>query len=575
MDQSFLVEFGIILIIAAGFGIIARFFKQPLILAYLISGVLIGPFAFGLLKNTNIIETYASIGTVFLLFLIGLELNPRRLFEVGWSALTVSIAQIVLAGAVYYLAALRFGLSGTGAFYLAAAFTFSSTAIIVTLLSNRRDLDSLHGKMLVGILLIQDVLAMVILAITSGFNSAAANSSIGLITFQTAVRALILIVLIYLVSQYILPATFHRIARSQELLFICSLAWCFLLVIAAVALGFSPEIGAFLAGVSLAQLPYSPHVAAKTKPLRDFFIMIFFIYLGTNLVFKNIGQVIWPAIGFSILILMVNPLVVMLTMGILGFRRRTSFITGVTLTQISEFSFIVIVLGTKLKILPPEINTLTSLVAVITVFISTYLISNSTKIFHVLRPYLRFLDSNTKEDLHHLPSELTGHVILVGRHRIGKIIFEALKQNDKKIIVVDFDPKAIQDLIENKEPCVYGDAMDHDILESLNVESAEMVISTINKFEENEMLTKTYKKLNSKIKIILISDSEEDAVDLYKAGADLVIIPTQVSGDYLTYLLEQINKDEVSFKELKSRELKTLSEHTTDTIFDKFVKEES
>lgn len=567
MDQTFLIEFGIVLVVAAGIGIIIRLLRQPLILAYLIAGVLIGPFAFGIINNTSVIENFASIGIVFLLFLIGLELNPRRLLEIGGSAITIGLAQIAISGLIYYLIANIFNITGTGAIYLAAALTFSSTAIIVTLLSNRRDLDSLHGKLIVGVLLVQDFVAIILLSIFSGFsNSIIGNLLSFQMSFQIVLRAIILFVITFLIGQYVLPPTFHRIARSQELLFLSSLAWCFLLAITALALGFSAEIGAFLAGISLAPLPYSPHIAAKTKPLRDFFIMIFFIYLGSNLVFSNFDGMIVPAFIFSALILFINPMVVMLTTSILGYSRRTSFITGITLTQTSEFSFIVIVLGVKLNILDSSMTTLASMIALITVFISTYLIANTNRIYHIISPSLHFLGRGKKDDdIHIEEGTLKEHVVLIGWHRIGTIVFETLKNEGQNVVVIDVDPRKIQKLTEMKENCIFGDAADHDIIEHISLEKAKMVISTINRTEENDLILRTYRKINKNLKVIMTAGDVDEAAELYRLGADLVIIPTMISGDYIAHILEQVHNG-AALSKIKRDNLRHLEQYN-DEIF--------
>jgi Kef-type K+ transport system membrane component KefB len=575
MDQTFLIEFGVILIVAAGLGILAKLLKQPLVLAYLVAGVLIGPFAFGLVKNTSVIESFASIGTVFLLFLIGLELNPRKLLEFGGSALTVAGAQILVAGVVYYFVAGAFGIHGAGAFYLAAALTFSSTAIIVTLLSARNDLDSLHGKVLVGVLLIQDFVAIILLSMFSGLHSSIENLGGSQVVLQIGGRAILLFAIAYLVGQYIMPLAFHRIARNQEVLFISSLAWCFLLAIAALVLGFSAEIGAFLAGISLAQLPYSSHIASRTRPLRDFFIMIFFIYLGTRLIFTDIVKVIYPAITFSALILVVNPLIVMSAMLLLGYRKRTAFLAGITLTQVSEFSFIVVVMGTKLGILPQQITTLVSVVAIITVFISTYLISNSNSIYQLLRPALAFVDfGKSKNFLYHMNQPPKDHVILVGCHRIGQNVLETLRENKQPVVVIEFDPKTVKELTDQSISCVFGDAIDHDIIEHLNVGKANMLISTINKFEENELIIRQYKKINPRLKIILTADSTDEALDLYNIGADLVIVPTFLSGDFLSFVLKKIDGGNIDFKEIREKEIYAIKNHEQDGFIKKFASDE-
>ena len=573
MGQTFLIEFGIILIVASALGIIAKVFRQPLILAYLAAGVLIGPLAFGVVKDQQIIETFATIGIIFLLFLIGLELNPKKLLEVGLSATIIGLGQIFLSGLVYYIIASLFGLSGIGGFYLALAFSFCSTAIIVTILSSRKELDSLQGKVIVGVLLVQDFVAILLLTMIGTLKVDASGLLAAIIVGKTIIRAALLFGFSAFVSRYILPPAFAKIAKSHELLFITSLAWCFILVMIAISLGFSPEIGAFLAGVTIAPLPYAPHIGAKTSPLRDFFIMIFFIYLGTNLIFENMSKMIVPAIVFSLLILIVNPLIVMLIMGALGFRKRTSFLTGITLTQISEFSFIVAIMGAKLKILPPEATTLTSMVAIITVFFSSYLISRSREIYHFARPYLDFIESNNRRDaLVNIEGQIKNHTILIGCNRIGGGILKTLKTIGEQTIVVDYDPKRIQQMIDAGENCIYGDAADHDIVKDLNLEKAKTVISTIENIEESKMILSIYKKINSKLTIILIAQDEDEAAELYGLGADLVIVPTAISSDFISYTLERMADKKTSIEELKKKSIEAMSKGQIATIEKKFVK---
>lgn len=567
-----MIEFGIVLIVAAGLGVLARLLKQPLILAYLITGIILGPFALGLVKNFDLIRNFASIGIVFLLFLIGLELNPRRLIEVGKSVILISLIQMGVLGLIYYFASLRIGLSGAGAIYFALAFTFSSTAIIVTLLSNKKDLESLHGKIIVGILLVQDFVAIILLTLFPGskLDQGTLASSVSL---QIAIKVILLFAIVFLMGKYILPPVFSKIARSQELLFLSSLAWCFLMVIFSYGLGFGSEIGAFLAGISLAPLPFSMHISTKTKPLRDFFHTIFFVYLGSTLIFAHASKVIVPAIIFSLIILIINPLVVMITMSALGFRKRTSFISGITLTQISEFSFIVVAMGNKLEILPSEAMALTSLVAIITVFISTYLISHSSKIFHKLSPYLGIIESDKKQEtLMNLPENMENHIILVGYHSIGEIVLDTLKDQKEDVAVIDVDPYRINKLIEQGDNSIYGDATDHEIMEKLDVNKARMVISTLDKAEENRMMIELYRKVNRKIKFIMLSEDSDEALDLYEAGADLVIVPSLVSGDYLAYMLKRLKSGEIKIDDQKTREIKSIEKHKEEVVLHNFIK---
>lgn len=563
MEQTFIVEFGVILAVAAILGILARFFKQPLILAYLLAGILIGPIAFGLIEDPHIIKPFAEIGIVFLLFLVGIELNPKRLIEIGNTALVAGFCQIIISGVFYYLIARSFGYASSAAIYLSLAFTFSSTAIIVTMLSSRKDLDSVHGKIIIGILLIQDFVALMLLTIMSAIGSSQTELSLFSFAYKTLFKAIVLFVTVYLTNRFVLPKIFNRIARSHELLFLLSLAWCFILALSSLSLGFSAEIGAFLAGITIATLPYSHHIASKTKPLRDFFIMVFFVYMGSNLVFSDIITTLPHALSFALVILIINPLVVSLVVSLMGFRKRTSFVSGITLTQTSEFSFIVVMLGTKLDILPTQTITLASLVAIISIIFSTYMISNTDKIYSALRPYLSFLKVNSKgHSLENLPKkELENHIILIGNHRIGNIVLDELKKNKEQVIVIDFDPNRIRPLLEQKEYCIYGDAIDNEIMDSLNIKKAKMAISTMDKYEESLAVIKEYKKQNKNIEIIVTASDVDEAKDLYKAGASLVIVPTLISGDYLAYLLKRVKKGSITLEKAKQKELSTISEH--------------
>lgn len=301
--------------------------------------------------------------------------------------------------------------------------------------------------------------------------------------------------------------------------------------------------------------------------------MIFFIYLGTNLVFENIGKMILSTIVFSFLILIINPLVVMLIMGSLGYRKRTSFLTGITLAQISEFSFIVMAMGVKTKILPTESITLVSMVAIVTVFFSTYLISKSREIYHELRNCLGFLESTKKHGtLSNISGELKDHIILIGCNRVGGGILETLKENNLPTIVVDFDPKRIEQMIEAKDNCIYGDATDHDIVSELNLEKAQLVISTIDNLEESKLLLNIYKKINKKVSVILVATDDDEAAELYKSGADLVIVPTTISSDFISYTLEKIMIKGVKIEELKQKSVRAIEKHLVVDLERKFVK---
>jgi Trk K+ transport system NAD-binding subunit len=304
--------------------------------------------------------------------------------------------------------------------------------------------------------------------------------------------------------------------------------------------------------------------------------MIFFIYLGTTLVFTNFSTTIAPALVLSLIVMIVNPIVVTIVLSLLGFRKRTSFITGISLTQISEFSFIVIALGVKGNVLPQETITLVSTVAVITVFISTYLISSSQAIYHFFKPLLSLIKTNRQnEDLHNVPEQLSDHIILIGYHRMGTKIFKTLKSLGEKVAVIDYDPRRIRELIDQNEICTYADAIDHEVIQELKLSKAKMIISTIDKIEENRLIYETYKKDNKKLQFIMTAQDNEDSDDLYKMGVDLVIVPSLISGDYLSFLLEKLNKKQVTLEDLKKKELESITNGESGELVRQFVKTET
>lgn len=573
MEYSFLFEFGLILVIATLLGIIAKILKQPLILAYLIAGILIGPFVLGLVKNMDVIRSFSTIGIVLLLFLVGLELNPRRLLEIGIPAIIIGLAQVTISGLIYYLIGIKSGFSSVSMIYIAIALTFSSTAIIVTILSNKKDLENFHGKILVGILLVQDFIAVVMLTILSGLKIENATTLLHSPLLTIIFKAIILFTFVFLVAKYIIPTLFSIISRSYELLFITSIAWCFLLAIISQSLGFSAEIGAFLAGIALAPLPYNNQLISKTKPLRDFFLMIFFINLGSNLIFDQIQHTILISLPFILAILIINPLIVMVIMALLGYRKRISFLVATSLTQISEFSYLIVALGVKLGYLPDTATSMISIIFIATIFISTYFITFNRKIFHYVRPLLgNFERKNTRDNLENIPTDINGHIILVGCHRMGEYILESLLKLKEKIIVVDFNSSKINELIAAGIPCIYGDGIDHDLIEKLAVPKAKMVISTIDNFEEGSILIDLYRSHNKKIQVILTAHNEEDGLNLYKQGADFVIVPSTISGEYAGFVLKKIEEGKTDFRKIRKQEIRALEQDLKGTLGVKSLK---
>jgi len=462
------------------------------------------------------------------LFLVGLELNLVKLKAIGKPSLYLGIGQVLFTSIIGYIIIRLFGANAIAALYIAVALTFSSTIIIVKLLSEQRSLDSLHGRLAVGMLLVQDFLAILALIILAGFNQAngaALTSAILLTIFKGTV----IVVIAYAASRWILPALFSRLARQDELLLLASVSWAFLFSIFASRIGLSLEIGAFLAGLSLAPLPYNLEISGKIKGLRDFFITIFFIVLGSQLVFSAIGGHYAALVILSLFVLIGNPLIVMLILRRMGYRKRTSFLVGLTVAQISEFSLILMALGFRLGHVSATDVSLVTLIGVITITISTYFITHGERLYRWLSPLLSVFELPSKIELTEAKG-LTNHVVVFGYHRLGEHIVAALQKIGKSVVVVDFNPVAIKYLESQGIPCLYGDMNDLEIIEKTKINKASLVISTNSHIFDNLRLMQNLKIRGIKVPTYVTADTWHDARDLYAAGASYVIFPHYLAG---------------------------------------------
>lgn len=530
-------QIAILLVVAGVFGVIARLFKQPLLIGYLFAGIFLG--LTGLITDTQTLSGLAQIGVTLLLFLLGLEMNIRDLPTIGKVALLTGIGQIVFTSLIGFLIASALGFGFLPAVYIAMALTFSSTIIMVKLLSEKKDLGSLYGRIAVGFLLVQDFVAVVILMFLSGLGRGGRSPvEYGLI----AVKALILFGLIWILSKKVLPNIFEKIiAQSHELLFIVSIAWA-LGVASFVAgpLGFTLEIGGFLAGLALSNMPEHLQIAARTRPLRDFFLTIFFLLLGTSLVTPGaILGLLLPALLLSAFVLVGNPIIVMSIMGFLGYKKRTSFMAGLTVAQISEFSFILMAMGQGLGHLLGAHTTLVILVGVITMTTSTYLILHADKIYPKIKNYLSIFErSNTKEAALLKPKNMKGHIVLVGSHNSGKTLAAYFYRKNNDFLVVDFNPKVFESLTAAKIPVVFGDINDPEIMEAASLDKARTVISTISNFTDNLTLLEYLVGMHPKPVSVFSAQTRNEAIKLYERGATYVVVPEIVTGEYIRHLFE-------------------------------------
>ncbi len=552
MTQNIFFDIGFIVILSAMLACIARLLKQPLIPAYVIAGIILGPYL-GFITNIDVINNLSEIGIAFLLFIVGLEIDIKKLKDVGLIASIGGLFQIAAVFILTFIISSLLGFYAIESAYLGLIVAFSSTMVVVKLLSDKREIDTLHGRIIIGILLLQDIIAIFALSILNRGSFSA--ESLVLSLFKGA----IVIIVSFVVGRYILPPLFKFAAASQELLFIASIAVAFLFSMIINSIGFSIAVGAFIAGITL-NVPYNIEIIGKIKPLRDFFSVLFFVSLGTQLSLKTLGIIIGPLIIFILLVILLKPLIIMFLCSFFGFSKRNSFISAISLGQISEFSLILAAIGMSSGYISQDVFSLTVLLAVITIIITTYFINYSDSIYRSFAPMLGFFDKLTSayQSLEYIPRKMKKYVVLCGYNRIGYSIIKSLRKMRKSHIVVDFNPEIIKKLIAEKVPCLYGDVGDIEILQRLNLKDASMVISTVPDKNDNMLLIREAKKSNKKVVVFVTGSQIDEALELYNAGADYVILPHFLGGEHVSLILETFGKDLNKIIDNKVRHLEEL-----------------
>jgi len=549
------IQFGLMILVVLGVSIIMRLLKQPLIIGYILSGILVGPFFLNLIQSSETINVFSEMGIAFLLFIVGLHLSPKVLKHVGKISLITGMGQIIFTSLIGYLIGKLLGFSIITSIYIAIALTFSSTIIIMKLLSDKDALEKLYGKISIGFLLVQDLVAILILIVVSSLASGAGASNI---LFSTIIRGVFLVAVLIPISYYILPRLSDFFAKSQELLFIFAISWGLGLSLLFLYAGFSIEVGALIAGVMLSISPYSFEISSKLKPLRDFFIISFFIILGSQMAFGDISHLIFPAVIFSLFILIGNPLIVIILMGALGYSKKTGFMAGLTVAQISEFSLILIALGVKIGHLTQEILSFVTMIGLLTIAGSTYLIIYSDAIFKKIRKSLTIFERKRVREKE-IPKK-NYHYILLGYNRIGFSVVKSFSKITRNFLIVDYNPEVVKELQKRGFDAIYGDVDDSEFLEGLRMDKASLIVSTIPEKETNQLILDILGRKKGGPIVLLTGRQIEDAIELYGAGADYVILPHFLGGEYTAKLIREAKSDHRIYQKEKQKELRILRE---------------
>ncbi|MBI4239862.1 cation:proton antiporter [Candidatus Uhrbacteria bacterium] len=550
IPSEIISRISILLALAVCFCILAKKIRQPLMIAYLFAGLFAGPLALGLFSDhKDIFETFSQIGIVLLLFVIGLSLNVTHVKKIGAVALVSGVGQFlftaVLGTGMLYVMGFPFWHS----FYIAVAITFSSTIIITKLLSEKKHTDTLYGRHTIGLMLVQDIIAVVVLLFL-GANQG--SDSILFSSLHFILTGLALVCFVALVSRTVLPVVLEYIAQSQEFLFVFSLFWCFSITVIAQMIGFSTELGALIAGVSLSSSIFQPAIAARVKPLRDFFLVLFFVILGAHLTPSNLSAVLLPAAIISLFILIGNPFILYLIFRAMKFTRRNAFMAGITAAQVSEFGFIVMALGQKQGIVGDVEIALFTLVALCTIFFSSYLVMQSESIYTFLEPYLslgkkeRFVQKEEGKKRY--------DVWVIGYHRIGWKICAMLKKKKISFAVIDFDPLVIAKLQNEHVHAFYGDVHDVEFLSHVGIHHAKLVISTIPD-PEHQITLLHYMRSHTKRAFVIANAPEAKYMNiLYSAGANYVMTPHLLGGGWIAKLIEQGKMTKKNLEQLRKEQ---------------------
>ncbi|TQV74228.1 sodium:proton exchanger [Exilibacterium tricleocarpae] len=521
-------EMAVLLFVTVVIGALGMRLRQPLIVAFIAVGILVGPSVLGWVSAGDQVDLLAKLGIALLLFVVGLKLDLHIIRTMGPVALATGLGQVFFTAVIGYAIALALGMSPVTALYVAVALTFSSTIIIVKLLSDKREVDALHGRIAIGFLIVQDIVVVLVMIGLTALGEAGDIVGLGAEAVEVLIKGGLFIGTIGLLMRYVLTPLLHQLARSTELLVLFAIAWPVALGALGVYLGFSKEVGAFLAGVSLASTPYREAIGARLVSLRDFLLLFFFIDLGAGLDLATLGAQVVPAIILSLFVLIGNPLIVVAIMGAMGYRKRTGFLAGLAVAQISEFSLILGALGMSLGHIGSDTMGLITLVGLITISASTYMILYSHPLYERVAPLLSVFERKRayREDTH------TGQlhedqydVVLFGLGRFGAGIAQELRRRGQRVLGVDFNPDLLHRRHGLDYPVRYGDAEATEFLSTLPLGQVTWLLSSIRDAAVNIALIHGLRDCGYRGRVAVTANSARDAALLREAGADRVLTP--------------------------------------------------
>jgi Kef-type K+ transport system membrane component KefB len=539
------IYISLIMLVALGLSIIFKLLKQPLIIAYIFTGIILVPF---LLDMGNVpiesIKASSEIGVALLLFIVGINLDIKMLKSLGKNSIILGLIQMILTAGVVALCLflLEFDLITT--LYIAVALSFSATVIIFKILSDRGEMQKLYSKVTIGISLFQDAVSALALLIASSFATTGGEA-----IYISIIKWFVLIASLYVSGMYILPKFLEKLAKSQELIFTFAIAWCFTVAMIFSLAGLGVELGALLAGVSLSSTMFQSQISARIKPLRDFFLIIYFVFLGLQINFQVVMEMFPIIIILTVVATLGKIISSYLGCRLMGYDKKIAFLTGNALTPLSEFSFILMALGVSLGHIAPEFLVMVTAVGIFSITISSYLITYGNSLY-----YFIFKGKEIKEKMNIQDTE----IYLFGYNRVGYDLLRSFNKFNMKHAIVDYDPEIVKELKGKGETAIYGDATDYNFLENLNWTSTKLIVSTIPYVEANMNILDYLHKTKQKEIFITTAHKIDDALLLYDLGADYVIMPHFLGGIHAAEILQVLGTKQKDYDELREDHIKEL-----------------
>ncbi|MFN3595866.1 MAG: cation:proton antiporter [Rubricoccaceae bacterium] len=534
-------EIALLIGLATALGLAGTLLRQPMIVAFIAAGILAGPGMLNIVHSAEAVELLSQISIAVLLFLVGLKLDVGLVKSLGRVAVATGLGQVAFTSLVGFVLCLAMGLDWRTALYVAVALTFSSTIIIVKLLSDKREVDALHGKIALGFLIVQDLFVVFAMVVVSALGLGGGEGSLGGLAALGA-GAAVLLGFAAVFIRYLAPPLTGLLSRSGELLVIFAVAWAAGLAAVADVIGLGKELGGLLAGVTLASTPVRDIIGARLASLRDFLLLFFFLSLGATMDLSTLGAQIGPAIVLSVFVLVGNPLIVLAIMGWMGYRRRTGFLAGLTVAQISEFSLIFLAMGIALGHVAPEAMGLVTLVGLVTITVSVYMITWSHHLYEWCAPYLGLFerkDPFREEEASTPDAGARPHDVLVlGMGRYGSRIAEGLAAEGLRPLAVDFDPEAVRAARARGLDALMGDASDPEFLAHLPLGGVRAAVSAttraaspLTEADAHASALQALRELGFSGPVA-VTVEDEDAGARYRAmGAALVLCPFADAAD--------------------------------------------